>query len=134
MIGVHGETIYYAVERFLVDGTPEIEIREATPEDGPSRALARVPATRAPIWQILNPTLSPDGTWLAQPLTDGFTTNLWTLSTKGEWRQITDFGARPIFIARRVSWASGGRSILAAVAEADADIVTIEGVRDVARD
>ena len=42
-----------------------------------------------PIWQIYNPTLSPNGKWLAQALTDGFTTNLWALSTaSGEWRQI----------------------------------------------
>lgn len=68
------------------------------------------------------PSLSPDGTLLAMPLTDGATTNIWTLATtSGEWRQVTDFGDRPIFIARRVSWSSDGRSILAAVSEGDAD-------------
>jgi len=73
--------------------------------------LARIPASRVPIWQIVNPALSPDGTWLAQSLTDGFTTNIWALSTStGEWRQITDFGERATFIARRVSCLRTGGS------------------------
>jgi hypothetical protein len=60
------------------------------------------------------------------PLTDGVTTNIWTLSTStGQWRQITDFEDRPTFIARRVTW-SPGRSIVAAVGEGDADIVVFE--------
>jgi Tol biopolymer transport system component len=129
VIGLQGTTLYYLFERPLVDGTPEFEIRAATPEDAPFRVLARIPASRVPIWQIVNPALSPDGKWLAQALTDGFTTNVWALSTTtGEWRQITDFGERPTFIARRVSWSSDGRSILAAVAEGDSDIVLLEGL------
>jgi serine/threonine protein kinase len=128
VIGLHGTTLYYLFERPLVDGTPEFEIRAATPEDAPFRVLARIPASRVPIWQIVNPALSPDGKWLAQALTDGFTTNVWALSTTtGEWRQITDFAERATFIARRVSWSSDGRSILAAVAEGDSDIVLLEG-------
>jgi Tol biopolymer transport system component len=134
VIGLHGPTLYYAVERPLVDGTPEVEIRAATPENGPFRVLARIPGGRVPIWQICNPTLSPDGKWLAQALTDGFTTNLWALSTTtGEWRQITDFGDRTTFIARRVSWSSDGRSILAAVGEGDSDIVLLEGLTQIGR-
>jgi eukaryotic-like serine/threonine-protein kinase len=129
VIGLHGATLYYAVERSLVDGTPEVEIHAATPEDGPFRVLAHIPSSRAPIWQIVNPTLSPDGKWMAQALTDGFTTNLWALSTTtGEWRQITDFGDRATFIARRVCWSSDGRSIYAAVAVGDSDIVLLEGL------
>jgi len=129
VIGLHGATLYYLLDRPLVDGTPEFEIRAATPEDGPFRVLARISASRVPIWQIANPALSPDGKWLAQALTDGFTTNLWVLSTAtGEWRQITDFGERATFIARHVSWSSDGRSILAAVAEGDSDIVLLEGL------
>ena len=46
----------------------------------------------------------------------------------GEWRQITDFGDRPTFIARRVSWSSDGRSIFAAVGEGDSDVVLLEGL------
>jgi len=82
-----------------------------------------------PSWQIVNPALSPNGEWLAMPLTDGFTTNIWALSTRtGAWRQVTDFGERATFIARRVSWSSDGGSILAAVAEGDADVVLLNGL------
>ena len=134
VIGVHGTTLYYAVEQPLVNGSPEFDILAAAPEDGPSRILARIPASRAPIWQLVNPALSPDGKWLAQPLTDGFTTNLWTLSTTtGKWRQVTDFGERATFIARRVSWSSDGRYILGAVADGDSDIFLLEGLANVGR-
>jgi hypothetical protein len=130
VIGSDGATLYYTFERPLVDGRPEFEIRAANPENAPFRIVARIPASRVPIWQIVNPALSPDGKWMAQALTEGSTTNIWALSTAtGEWRQITDFGQRPIFIARRVSWSSDGRQILAAVGEGDADIVVLEGLR-----
>lgn len=96
--------------------------------------VARIPGSRVPIWQIVNPALSPDGEWLAQALTDGFTTNIWALSTMtGKWRQVTDFGGRATFIARRVSWSPDGRSILAAVAEGDSDIVLLEGLMNAER-
>jgi Tol biopolymer transport system component len=129
VIGSDGSTVYYTFERPLVDGRPEFEIRSAQPENAPFKVLARIPASRVPLWQIVNPALSPDGKWLAQALTDGATTNIWALSTEtGEWRQITDFGDQPTFIARRVSWSSDGRFILAAVGEGDSDIVLLEGV------
>jgi Tol biopolymer transport system component len=77
----------------------------------------------------VNPSLSPDGKWLEQPLTDGFATNVWAYSIEhGQWRQVTDFGDRPVFIARRVSWSADGKSILAAVGEGDADIVLLTGL------
>ena len=129
VIGLHEATLYYMVERQLVDGRQELEIRAATPETGPSRLLARLPASRVPTWQIVNPALSPDGRWLAFPLTDGFATNIWALSTAtGALRQVTDFGDRATYIARRVSWSADGRSILAAVGEGDADIVLLDGL------
>ena len=129
MIGSDGSAVYYTFERPLVDGRPEFEIRAAKPEDAPFKVLARIPASRVPIWQIVNPSLSPDGSRMAQALTDRSTTNIWELSTStGEWRQITDFGDRTTFIARRVSWSSDGRSILAAVGEGDADIVLVSRV------
>jgi Tol biopolymer transport system component len=115
------------VDRTLTDASPAFEIHAASPEDAPSRVLVRIPARRAPQWQIINPSLSPDGQSLAMPLTDGVTTNIWTLSTvNGQWRQVTDFGDRPIFIARRVSWSADGRGIIAAVGEGDADIVVFD--------
>lgn len=130
--GLHDTRLYYTVERPLVDGTPEFEIRTANPEGGQSSVLARIPASRVPIGQIVHPALSPDGKWLAQALTDGFTTNLWAISTRtGEWRQMTDFGERATFIARSVSWSSDGRSILAAVGEGDSDIVLLEGLTNI---
>jgi serine/threonine protein kinase len=135
VIGSDGTTLYYSFVRPRMDGTPEFEIRVATPENAPFRVLARLPASRVPIWQIVNPALSPDGKWLAQALTDGSTTNVWALSTTtAEWRQITDFGERPTFIARRVSWSSDGRSILAAVGEGDSDIVLLEGLTTAGRE
>jgi Tol biopolymer transport system component len=130
VIGLHEGTLYYMVERPLVDGRAEHEIRAAAPEGNPSRLVARIPAARVPAWQIVNPSLSPDGQWLAMPLTDGFTTNIWALSTKtSQWRQVTDFGARATFIARRVSWSPDGTSILAAIGEGEADVVLLDGVR-----
>ena len=127
-IGLYGSTLYYMVERPLTDGTPEFEVRAATPEDGASRLLARFPATRAAAWQIVNPSLSPDGKSLAVALTDGHTTNIWAVSTlTAEWRQVTDFGDRATFIPRRVTWSSDGRFIIAAVGEGDADVVVLEG-------
>jgi len=80
-----------------------------------------------PLWQIVNPALSPDGQWLAQALTDGFTTNIWVLSTTtAQWRQVTDFGERATFIARHLSWS--------AVGEGDADIVLMNGLLEDRRD
>jgi hypothetical protein len=131
VIGSDGTTLYYVFERPLVDGTPEFEIRAASPETGPFRVLTRISPARVPIWQIVNPALSPDGKWLAQALTDGFTTNIWALSTTtAEWRQLTDFGERATFIARRVSWSADGRFVLAAVGEGDADIALMNGLFD----
>jgi Tol biopolymer transport system component len=76
------------------------------------------------------PVISPDGGWLALTREDGLTTNVWALSTKdGAWRQLTDFGQRATLIARRVSWSSDGRSIYAAVAEGDSDVVLLGGLR-----
>src|SRR5262249_32542855 len=96
-----------------------------------SRLIARIPASRVAGWQIVNPSLSPDGQWLALPLTDGFTTNIWKVSpAHGEWRQVTDFGGRAIFIARRGAWSPEGKYIRAAIGEGDADIVLLDGLID----
>ena len=130
VIGSSGTTLYFMVDRTLADGSAGFEIHAASPEDAPSRIVAQIPASRVPQWQIINPSLSPDGQSLAMPLTDGVTTNIWILSTTtGQWRQVTDFGQRAIFIARRVSWSADGRSIVAAVGEADSDIVLFSGRR-----
>jgi len=130
LIGVHETTVYFLTERALMDGRPEYEIRAAPLGDGPARTIKTVDASRVASWQVpFNPSLSPDGKWLAMPLIDGLTTNIWALSTEtGEWRQVTDFGDRVVYIARRVSWSADGQSILAAVGEGDADIVLLDGL------
>ncbi|MEP6471848.1 MAG: hypothetical protein ABJC28_07510, partial [Acidobacteriota bacterium] len=110
-------------------GGSDHEVRAATPENGPSRVIARIPARRIPPWQLVHPVISPDGKWLAMPLTDGLTTNLWALSTSdGALRQLTDFGSRATFIVRRVSWSADGKSIYAALGEGDADVVLLRGL------
>src|SRR6185436_14140526 len=58
VIGSDGSALYYLFERPLVDGRPEFEIRVARPESAPFKVLARIPASRVPIWQIVNPALS----------------------------------------------------------------------------
>jgi Tol biopolymer transport system component len=115
-----GKTLYYAVSLSSVTGVYDLEIRVAQPEDGPSKVLARISGSRIPAWQLIQPVLSPDGKWLALPLTDATTTNIWAVSTAdGSLRQITDLGPRPTWITRRVSWSPDGRYIYAAVGEGD---------------
>jgi Tol biopolymer transport system component len=105
------------------------EIYKAKPENSATPTLlTRYPITRVPLW----PTgfaLSPDERWLAVPLKDNGTTNIWAIPTDGgPYRQITDFGQRPTLIARQVSWSRDGKFIYAAVSDRDADIVLLEGV------
>ncbi len=127
-----GGTLYYVYDQVPQGGAygrAAYEIRMARPQDGPSRLLATLPGWRLPSWQLMHPVISPDGRWLAVLLTDGPATNVWAVSTEnGALRQLTDFGVRPAFIARRVSWSSDGRSIFAAVAEGDADVVLLDGL------
>jgi hypothetical protein len=72
--------------------------------------------------------LSPNERWLATPLRDDGTTNLWLVSADdGALKQITDFGRRATLIGRRVAWAADSRHLFAALMESDADIVLIDG-------
>jgi Tol biopolymer transport system component len=129
VIGVHDSTVYYMVERMLIDGRLEFEIIRAPVDGGPAEKVWVVPPSRIAPWQIMNPSLSPDGRWLALPLTDGSTTNIWALSTADRHlQQVTDYGDRHIFIARRVSWSADGKSLFAAIGEGDADIVSLLGI------
>ena len=105
------------------------EIYKAKPENTDTPVLVtRYPLSRVPLW----PTgfaLSPDERWLAVPLRDNGTTNIWVIPTGGgSYRQITDFGRQPTLIGRQVSWSRDGRFIYAAVAESDTDIVLLEGI------
>jgi len=73
--------------------------------------------------------LSPDERWLAFPYTDGATSDIWVQPTEGgAIRPLTDFGSRPVVIARRVAWSPDGKFIYAAVAETDADVVVLDGL------
>jgi Tol biopolymer transport system component len=124
-----GSALYWLVELLAGSGLADYEIRTASPEDGPARTLARIPASRVPIWLMIQPVISPDGKWLALPLVDNGTSNIWAVSTAdGTFHQLTDFGRRATFIARRLAWSSDGRSIFAALGEGEADVVLLAGL------
>ena len=118
-ISSDGSTLYYG------DIT---EVFKASPPDGKGVRLQGFARSRIPWYPTIH-TLSPDDRWLAIPLKDGATTNIWAMPTDlGPMRQITDFGRRAILIARSVSWSRDSQSVYAAVAEMDADIVLLEGI------
>ena len=124
-----GSTLYYIVPQQNLNGSLDYEVRVARPENGPSSLLVRISGQRLPLWQGCHPVLSRDGKWLVMPLDDALGTNIWTASTAdGKLRQITDFGERRTFIARRISWSSDGKWVFAAVGEGDADIVQMDGL------
>lgn len=123
-----GATLYYF--NGVENAFGGIDIWKARPENGPSELLARIPGSRLPfegfVWQEV---LSPDGNWLAAPLLDQGTTNLWVMPVHGgPMRQITDFGQRSVLIVRRVSWSPDCKYIYAAVADTDTDIVLLDGL------
>ena len=123
-----GSTLYYY--DYMENAVVGVEIWKAKLENGASELLARIPASRIPfdgwLWQQV---LSPDGNWLAAPLLDRGTTNLWLQPVNGgPMRQLTDFGERSVLIVRRVSWSPDSKYIFAAVADTDADIVLLDGL------
>jgi Tol biopolymer transport system component len=123
---------YYVSPQENLTGVADYEIRVAHSDSGPARLLAKIPGSRVPVahgWTV-TPIVSKDGRSMALLLRDNSgNINIWSLPTQGgDLRQLTDFGQRRTFIARRVSWSSDSRSIFAAVAEGDADIVLMEGV------
>jgi Tol biopolymer transport system component len=130
-VSADGAALYFVRYLTSTSGVLDSEVFEATPEDADERSLGRVTGTRVPdTARQLVPILSPDGTALVMSLIDGDTTNIWVLPTTGEpMRAVTDFGERAVLIARRVAWAPDGRSVYAAVADTDADIVLLEGLR-----
>ncbi|MGH9591861.1 MAG: hypothetical protein ACRD5L_02125, partial [Bryobacteraceae bacterium] len=126
-----GSALYYLKILTQATGAWDYEVRVAQPENGPSRVLGRLARSRIPTGsgnaQLF---LSPDGKWLAIPLIDGATTNLWALPTAGgEWKKLTDFGARNVVIARRVAWSKDGKYLYAAVSDVDSDILMLSGLR-----
>ena len=132
-ISTDGSTLYYIVpvrsDIFGIWGA-DAEIRCARPEDGASETIARIPGQRLPgLQKVLPITLSPDGQWLATPLTDGATTNLWVLPTAGGvMKPLTDFGDRSVVIERSISWSADNQYLYAAVAETETDVVLLDGL------
>lgn len=122
-------TLYYVVTLASLNGNSDMEIHAANPEDGPSRVVARLPGSRLSSSLLMQPVLSPNGKSLAILLTDGPTTNIWTLRTAdGALAAVTDFGSHATFIARRVSWSPDGQFIYAAVSKGESDIVLLTNV------
>jgi Tol biopolymer transport system component len=118
-----GSAMYYSPEV----STPG-DIWKAQPENGRSLPFMNVAKSRIP-FVPQGYVLSPDDGWLAMPLRDPNTTNIWAFSTDGgSARQLTDFGQRPTLIARQVSWSRDGRFVYAAVVETDADVVLLDGM------
>jgi Tol biopolymer transport system component len=108
-----GKTLYY-VQRPRSNSlgfVEDLEICSAAVDNGPTSVMARVANERVPVARhLFQPFLSPDGKWLAAPLTDGATSNIWVLPTSGgPMRALTDFGDRPLMIARSVSWSADSR-------------------------
>jgi Tol biopolymer transport system component len=122
--------LYFSERSDGAGGLWDWNICRAEPEDGPSRVLARIPGSRLPLAPVFaRGTLSPDGQWLALPLLDGATANAWLIPTSGgPMIPVTDFGGRPAFIARQVSWSPDSREIFAAVAEHHVDVIALDGL------
>jgi Tol biopolymer transport system component/DNA-binding winged helix-turn-helix (wHTH) protein len=121
-----GNTLYFVRMRSRAPGNQDVEIHRASPENGPSKIIARIPARRWPLYYLVQPVASPDGKWLAVMLADVPATNLYVLPTAGgPMRQVTDFGKAPTEIPRRVSWSPDSKHIYAAVTRVDADVVAL---------
>ena len=106
------------------------EIHRASSNLAQSTVLHRIDGRRLPYDSAFGvPTaLSPDGKWLAYAVMDGATANLRKLSTDGgDPVRITDFGDRARWIVRQITWPDG-KFIYAAIADLDADVVSIAGV------
>jgi Tol biopolymer transport system component len=126
-LAVRASALYFCV--LSADGH-HWEIRRASPEDGPSVVLGSVSMGRVPLSGLLLVfALSPDDRWLATALLDGATTNIWMMPADGgPLHQVTDFGDRPTTIARQMWWAPDNRSIFAAVAETQSDVIVLDGL------
>jgi Tol biopolymer transport system component len=119
-------TLYFVRMRSRAPGSQDVEIHRASPENGPSQVIARIPAQRWPLYYLVQPVASPDGKWLALMLADGPAKNLYLLPTAGgPLRQATDFGKTATEIPRRVSWSPDSKHIYAAVTRMDGDVVVL---------
>jgi len=126
-----GSALYYAGILTQATGTWDFEVRVARPENGPSQVIGRLWGSRIPQRGLdVQFYLSPDGKWLAIPLIDGSTVNLWALPTGGgDWRKLTAFSPRNVRINRRIGWSKDSQHIYGAVLEVDSDIVMFSGLK-----
>jgi Tol biopolymer transport system component len=127
-----GRTLYYVhgLRPELLGLRGDLQICCSPVGDGPSHEIGRIAASRVPVSvRLLQLFLSPDGQWLAVPLVDAATSNLWALPTSGgPMKQLTDFGDNCNVIARSVSWSADSQYLFAAVAETETDIVLFDGL------
>jgi len=127
-----GAAVYYVhrLRSEIFGFRADSEIRRAPAEGDAFQTMAAIPGSRVPVSPLcLQAFLSPDGKWLAMPLLDDATTNLWALPTAGgPLKKLTDFGRRSILIGRSVSWSADSRFLFAAVAETETDVVLLNGL------
>ena len=127
-----GGGMYFTVmPEHLFGMTGECRICRAVRPDGPEEVLASIAFSRAPLAPRIHfhISLSPDGRWLAFPLLDSTTTNIWVMPTDGgPMRAVTHFGERSVFISRWIAWAGDSRHVIAAVEETVADIALLTGL------
>jgi serine/threonine protein kinase len=127
-----GLTLYYVhgLMPELLGLRGDLQVCRSPLGEGPSHEIGRIAASRVPVSvRLLGLSLSPDGRWLAAPLVDGATCNVWALPTSGgPMKQLTDFGDRCNVIARSVSWSADSQFLFAAVAEIETDIVLFDGL------
>jgi Tol biopolymer transport system component len=103
-------------------------IQKANPPHAEAVEVYRYAASRIPMYPQGH-ALSADGRFIAVPLKDGATTNIWAIPTAGgAEHRLTDFGQQATMIGRQVSWSRDGKFVYAAVGKTDADIVLFDGL------
>ena len=112
VVGFDGKTLYFMVDRTLTDGQPGVrDSRRDAGRCAVARARADSREPRAAVADHQPSRCRPtDSRSRCRSRTASRPTSGRLSTSTGEWRQVTDFGDRPTFIARRVSW-SAGRSI-----------------------
>ena len=129
---IEGHDAIFHARRAQKDSAWEWEVCRTPFAGGQTSAIARIDPSRMPgSVHFAQGTLSPDGRWIALPLIDGATSDVWILPTSGGPLQpVTDFGDRSTLITRQVSWSPDARFIYAAVAETTTDVVLLDGLLD----
>ena len=124
------ETELFRGERVIEDDARYWEMRRGPLEGGEERSLGRVETNRIPVSRtFITGTLAPDRRFLALPLMDGPTANIWLVDAEGAGlRPATDFAGEATLISRRVSWTPDSQSVVAAVARCHSDVILLDGL------